>query len=189
MSFLFSIFNVSWQQHLKTICDLCHFEQFIRQQMIHLQDFISKRVCHHTLSNMLSNEKLGAHRTQILSCSNLGVGVWFITWPIFPTFRLFSSIFFHFKHTSNCHIFQFQMSFDMGAHIPSTLWVSNFYIAPITTNTLGPMMQLVTPLLPLCEMLTSTRMKTTTCVYFCHFQFFSLMNQHCVHQRWNLHLN
>jgi hypothetical protein len=32
-------------------------------------------------------------------------------------------------------------------------------------------------------------MKTITCVSFHHFQFLLSTNQHCVHQRWNLHLN
>jgi len=34
-----------------------------------------------------------AHRARILSCSNLGVGVWFIVRLIFPTFQLFFPFF------------------------------------------------------------------------------------------------
>jgi hypothetical protein len=63
-----------FQQHLKAACDLLPpptyaclppFEQLIKQQMVQLQDFISKRVHHHTLSSMLSSE---AHHARILSC-------------------------------------------------------------------------------------------------------------------------
>jgi len=40
--------------------------------------------------------------------------------------------------------------------IPSTLWVSTFYVAFVATSAWKPMMQFVTLLLPLCEMLVST---------------------------------
>ncbi len=61
--------------------------------MIQLQDFISKCIHHHTLSNMLFDGIFEAHRAQILSCSNLGMDVWLITWLIFPTFWLSSLVF------------------------------------------------------------------------------------------------
>jgi hypothetical protein len=76
-----------FQQHFKVACDLllplacaCFppFEQFIGQQMVQLQDSISKRLHHHILSKMLSNKIFEAHRAQILSCSNPRVGAWFI---------------------------------------------------------------------------------------------------------------
>jgi hypothetical protein len=44
----------------------------------------------------------------------------------------------------------------MCAHILSILWVSTSYVALIATNTLEPMMQFVTPLLSLHEMLAFT---------------------------------
>ncbi len=59
-----------FHQHLKATCDLLlpparmclfPFEQFIRQQMVHLQDSISKRLHHHTLSNMLFEKIFKAH--------------------------------------------------------------------------------------------------------------------------------
>jgi hypothetical protein len=50
---------------------------------------------------------------------------------------------------------QLQASFDVCAHIPSTLWVSTFYVVLMTTNALEPMMQFMTPLLPLHKMLVS----------------------------------
>jgi hypothetical protein len=50
------------------------FEQFIGQQMVQLQDSISKRLHHHTFSKMLSNKIFEAHRAQILSCFSSGVG-------------------------------------------------------------------------------------------------------------------
>jgi hypothetical protein len=66
-----------FQQHLKATCDLlpplahaCFFpfEQFIRKQMVQLQDSILKHLHHHTLSNMLSDKTFEAHCAQILSC-------------------------------------------------------------------------------------------------------------------------
>jgi hypothetical protein len=50
-------------------------------------------------------------------------------------------------------ILQLQASFDVYAHIPSTLWVSIFYVVLMATNALEPMVQFVTLLLPLHEML------------------------------------
>jgi hypothetical protein len=43
----------------------------------------------------------------------------------------------------------------MCVHTPLTLWVFTFYIAPMAMNTYGSMMQFVTPLSPLREMLAS----------------------------------
>jgi hypothetical protein len=37
------------------------FEQFIEQQMVHLQDSILEHLHHHTLSNMLDDMILEAH--------------------------------------------------------------------------------------------------------------------------------
>jgi hypothetical protein len=61
-----------------------------------------------------------------------------------------------FEHSSNYHIHQLQASFDVFAHIPLTLWVSIFCIAPMAMSTHGPMMQFVTLLLPLRKTLIST---------------------------------
>jgi hypothetical protein len=70
-----------FQQHLKAACDIlpppahaCFppFEQFIKQQMVQLEDSISKCLHHHTLFNMLSNGISKTHRARILSCSGLG---------------------------------------------------------------------------------------------------------------------
>jgi hypothetical protein len=61
-----------FQQHLKVTCDLLSpptracllpFEQFIKQQMVQLQDSISKDLHHHTFSSMLSIETSEAHCT------------------------------------------------------------------------------------------------------------------------------
>jgi hypothetical protein len=69
-----------FQQHLKVTCDLLPplarvyflpFEQFIEQQMVQLQNSISKRLHHHTFSNMFSNKISKAHRARILSCYGL----------------------------------------------------------------------------------------------------------------------
>ncbi len=55
----------------------------------------------------------------------------------------------------NYPILQLQVSFDVYAHIPSTLWVSTFYVMLMATSTWEPMMKFMTPLLPLCKMLAS----------------------------------
>jgi hypothetical protein len=51
---------------------------------------------------------------------------------------------------------QLQTSFDVCAHIPSTLWVSTSYIVFMAMNALEPMMQFTTPWPPLHKMLVST---------------------------------
>ncbi len=40
----------------------------------------------------------------------------------------------HFECGSNYHIFQLKASFDVCAHITSTLWISTFYIVPMAMN-------------------------------------------------------
>jgi len=91
-----------FQQHFKATCHFlppptqtCFlpFEQLIRQQMVHFQNSISKRLHHHTFSNMFFDEIFEAHRACILSRFSFGVGTWLIVWLIFPIFRLFSPIF------------------------------------------------------------------------------------------------
>jgi hypothetical protein len=61
--------------------------------MVQLQDSISKRLHHHTFSNMFSNKIFKAHRVQILSCSGPRTNTWLTVPPLFPTFQLFSPIF------------------------------------------------------------------------------------------------
>jgi hypothetical protein len=78
--------------------------------------------------------------------------------------------------------FQLHASLDVCAHIPSTLWVSISYIMPMAMNTLGPMVQFTTFLLPLCKMLFSCGIKTITCVFFNDVQFLLLMSWHCAHK-------
>ncbi len=91
-----------FQQHLKATCDLLPpstcaclppFEQFIKQQMVELQDSILERLHHHTLSNMFFDKTSKAHCAQILSSSSLKANVWLTTQPIFPTFELSSLVF------------------------------------------------------------------------------------------------
>jgi len=129
---------------------LTPFEQFIAQQMIHLQDFILEHLHHHTLSNMLFYEIFETNCAWILSCFGLGVSTWFIVRPIFPMFWLSSPIFF----TILCmrlrlpHPFKLQISPYVCVHIPLTLWVSTSYVVPMATSAWKPMMQFATPLLP-----------------------------------------
>ncbi len=43
--------------------------------------------------SLLFDRILEANRARILSCFGLRLNTWFIIWPIFPTFRLFSPMF------------------------------------------------------------------------------------------------
>jgi hypothetical protein len=104
--------------------------------------------------NMFFDGIFETHCAWILSCFSVGVGTWLTVRPIFPTFWLFSLIFF-FEHNLDYHILQLQAFFDVCAHIPLTLWVSTSYIALMTTSAWGSMMQFMTLLLPLHKMLAS----------------------------------
>jgi hypothetical protein len=84
-----------FQQHLKEACDLLPclawmclppFEEFIGQQMVHIQDSILERLHHHSLFKMISNKIVEVHHAQILSCLCFQVSIWFIARLIFPTF-------------------------------------------------------------------------------------------------------
>jgi len=68
-------------------------------------------------------------------------------------FQFFSQ---HFVHNLDYPIPQLQVSLDVCAHIPLTLWIFIFYVVLITMNTLEPMMQFATLLSPLHEVLIST---------------------------------
>jgi hypothetical protein len=76
--------------------------------MVQFQDSISKCLHHHTLSSMFFYKTFEAHCAQILSCSSLGVGVWYIAQPIFPNFFYNTSYVtwttpsFNCKHPSMC---------------------------------------------------------------------------------------
>jgi len=92
-----------FQQHLKVACDLLppsirgcflSFKQFIRQQMVWLQDSIQEHLHHHTLSKMFVDKIYIAHHAWILSCFGPRVSVWLTTRPLFLSFWLDSSIFF-----------------------------------------------------------------------------------------------
>jgi hypothetical protein len=95
--------TIPFQQHLKAACDflpplaytcLLSFEQLIRQQMVRLQNSISKCLHYHIFSDMLFNEIFEAYRTQILSCFGPRAGAWLIVKPIFLSFQLTFLIFF-----------------------------------------------------------------------------------------------
>ncbi len=70
------------------------FEQLIGQQMIRLQNSISKCLHYHIFSSVLSNGISEAHHAWILSCFGLGVGAWVTIKPIFLGFWLASLVFF-----------------------------------------------------------------------------------------------
>ncbi len=60
------------------------------------------------------------------------------------------------NHDLDYPILQLQVSLNVCAHIPSTLWVFTFYITFMAMSAQEFMMQFVTVLLPLDEMLVST---------------------------------
>jgi hypothetical protein len=158
--------------------------------MVQLQDFISKRLHHHTFSNMFSYGISKAHHARILSCSGPKVGTWLTIRLIFPAFQLFSPIFC----TTLCT--QFALPHPSIASIPRCVcthpidsMVSTSYIVFMAMNTLEPMMQSVTPLPPLCEMLVSTWDENNYMRFLNHIQLLSLTSWHCVYQRWHLHFN
>jgi hypothetical protein len=130
--------------------------------MVQLQDSILKRLYHHTLFSMLSDGISEAHHAHILSCYGPKVGHWLTTQPIFPSFQLpfptFSTTLhmqLRLPHPSFASILQCVCTHPINLMVPSTLWVSTFYVVFMATNALEPMMQLATPLHLLHEMLTS----------------------------------
>jgi hypothetical protein len=124
--------------------------------MVQLQDSILKLVHHHTLSNMFSIKISNIHYSQILSCFSIRASVWFIIQPIFVAFQLPSPIFFitfqtrlGLPHFSIACILQ-----CLCIHFID-LMASTSYVVFMATSTWKPMMQFVTLLLPLHEMLFS----------------------------------
>ncbi len=109
----------------------------------------------------------------------------------FPNFSITFSSFFH--NTSyvvwTTTSFNCKHPSNVCAHIPSTLWVSTFYVVFIIMNALEPMMQFATPLPPLRKYWLPCGMKIITCASFNHIQFLSLTSWHCVYQIWHLHYN
>jgi len=99
------------------------------------QDSILKYIYRHTLSSMLFDGIYKAHHAQILSCFNLGADVWFTIWLIFQSFQLISYFLpQRFEYDLDYPIPQLQVSLNMCAHIPLTLWVFISYVVLITMN-------------------------------------------------------
>ncbi len=155
-----------FQQHLKVAFDLllplAHacllpFEQFIMYEMVQFQHSILEHLHHHTLFSMFFDKISEAQCAQILSCSGLGASAWFITWLVFLAFWLLYPI----CSTTLCirlglpHPSIVRIPWCVW-HIPLTLWLFTSYVTFMATNALEPMMQFVTPLSQLHEMLTST---------------------------------
>ncbi len=94
---------------------------------------------------------------QILSCSSLGVGVWFIIQPIFPTFQLSSPLFSIALQT------QLRLPHPLIASLPQCVCTHpighigmHLLCCAHDNKHMRPMMQFMTFLLPLCEMLAFT---------------------------------
>ncbi len=115
--------------------------------MVQLQNSISKCLHHHTLFNMFSNMISKAHHVQILSCSSSRVNV--LAYILINLPNLLIIFFNYFHNISNV------LPHPLIASIPSTPWVSTFYVTFMATNKQEAMMQFAILLLPLHEMLAS----------------------------------
>ncbi len=131
-----------------------------------------------------------ANHVWILSCSSPRASAWLITQLVLSTFWLSSpKNFIMFQTQLGILHLQLHASFDVCAHIPLTLWVSTSYVTPMATSARKPMIQFTTFFPSLCEMFVSTWDENITCTSFKYIQLLSLTNQHCVHEKWNLHFS
>jgi hypothetical protein len=158
--------------------------------MVQLQESILKHLHHHIFSSMFYDGTFEAHCARILSCYGLGASTWLTPQLVFPFFQLSSLIFsttccmrLILPHPSIANILQ-----CVYTH-PINPMGTTFYVVFMATNALEPMMQFVTRLSPLHEMLTSIWDKTITCTSFNHIQLLSSTCQHCVYQRWHSHFS
>jgi hypothetical protein len=154
-------------------------------------DSISKRLHHHTFSNMFSNGISKAHCAQILSCSSQGVNVWLTIRPIFLSFQLASLVFsttlqiwLELPNPSIASIPKCMCTHPINpmnihllccVHGNECTWIHDAIYNMFFCHYMG------------CWFPRGA--KTTTCVSFKHVQFFMLMNWHCAHQKWHSHLN
>jgi len=157
--------------------------------MVQVQDSISKRLHHHTFSNMLFNMISKAHHVRIFSCFGPRVDTWLTTRPIFPTFWLSSLVFFHstsyatwITPSLNCRhpLMCVHTSHWPYEYPPPTLcswqrmhwnlWCNSWHLCHHCKRCWFP-----------------RGMITITCVSFNHIQLVLLTNQHHVYQKWHLH--
>jgi hypothetical protein len=131
------------------------------------------------------------HRVQVLSCFGPKVGVWLTIRLIFPTFWLSSSIFFY----SSSNMIWITPSLNCKyplVHVHTCHWSYGHSLVTLHSwqwtqrNSWCSLWHLCWHRVR-CWLPRGT--KIITCTSFNHIQFFSLMNQHCVHQKWHLHLS
>ncbi len=118
----------SFQQHLKAPCDLLlapkhkclpSFEQFIRQQMVQLQDSILECLHYHTFSNMFFNTIPKAYHARILLCFDARGHLAYTSIGLFILLIIFLN-FFHIISNMARTITSFNCTptFDVCAYIP-----------------------------------------------------------------------
>jgi hypothetical protein len=123
-----------------------------------------------------------AHHAWILSCFSLGVGIWLITWPIFPKF---------FHDTLNTT----RTATPFNCRLPPMCVHTSHWPYGYPILTLCPWQW--THKNPWCSLWhfccyctkcwLPHRTKTIICTSFNHTQFLSLTTWHYVRQRWNSH--
>jgi hypothetical protein len=138
---------------------------------------------------MLSNMTFEAHHAQILSCFGEGASTWLIAQLVFPTFRLFSLIFF------------ITLRMQLGLRHPSIAGIPQC----VCTHPIDPMgihllccahgNECTGTHDVICDTFVAIARNANfhvgqeQCASFNHIQFFSSMNRHCVYQIWHSHFS
>jgi len=168
------------------------FEQFIRQQIVQLQDSILERLHHHTLSNIFFDGTSKAHHAQILSCFSVRTSAWLTFQLIFPAFRLFSLIF--------CITFCTRLGLPCPSIISISQCVCTHPIDPLGIHLLccvhgnehigtHNVIRDTFAAIARDASLISHETKTITCASFNHIQLLSSMSRHYAYQRCQSHFN
>jgi hypothetical protein len=166
-------------------------KQLFKQQMVQFQNSILNCLHHHTLSNMLFDKISKAHCALILSCFGLGASAWFTIRLIFSSFQLTSPFFFTMlwiwlglPHLSIASIIWCVCTHPIN---PMGIHLLHYAHNNKRIRTYDVVSQHLYCHCAGCSL--PHGVKTTTCASFKHVQLLSSTSQHCVHQRWHLHLN
>jgi hypothetical protein len=187
-----------FQQHLKTICDLLlpptqaclpFFEQFIGQQMVHLQDSILERLHHHTFFNMFFDGILEAIVPEFYCVPVWGKHLdysstnFFNLSIIFPNFHQIASNTTRITTSFNCR------PPSMCVHTSHQTYEYPLTLHPWQEAHGDPWCSLRHFCCHSMKCLFPQGTKTTTYAFLKHTQFLPLTNWHYVHQRRNPHLS
>jgi hypothetical protein len=100
----------------------------------------------------------------------------------FPNLSIiFSNFLEHFVQDLEYPILQLQASFNVCAHIPSTLWVSIFYVVFMATNNWNLWCNSWHLCCHCAKCWFPCGMRTITCASFNHIQLLSSTSWHCVY--------